>query len=182
MKIYLPRRHALLVEDGAFSHKIDYTIFLKGNSKSWRASKLHNWFKSYGDFAEWLDYAYWWSFSGEGSASAACAAGRFYKGISRFSCKSTPNAWAPQDRDCIKTKPSSLGGPKITPGNPKWKGFHEIDHRLVKSKCKIILLKRALRVFFPCKGELLFSSVEQLKLIHVHWLCPSSKMHHLLAQ
>ena len=28
------------------------------------------------------------------------------------------------------------------------------------------------------KGELLFSSVEQVKLIHVHWLRPSSKMHH----
>ena len=36
----------------------------------------------------------------------------------------------------------------------------------------------------PCpeKGELLFSSVEQVKLIHGHWLRPSSKMHHLLAQ
>ena len=32
------------------------------------------------------------------------------------------------------------------------------------------------------KGELLFNSVEQVKLIHVHWLCPSSKMHHFLAQ
>ena len=36
-----------------------------------------NWFKSYGDFTEWVDFDYWWSFSGEGSASAACAAGLF---------------------------------------------------------------------------------------------------------
>ena len=32
------------------------------------------------------------------------------------------------------------------------------------------------------KGELLFSSVGSAKLIHVHWLCSSSKMHHILAQ
>ena len=36
---------------------------------------MHDWFKSYGDLAELVDFAYWWSFSGEGSASAACAAG-----------------------------------------------------------------------------------------------------------
>ena len=28
--------------------------------KSWRESKLHTWFKSYGDFAELVDFAYWW--------------------------------------------------------------------------------------------------------------------------
>ena len=32
------------------------------------------------------------------------------------------------------------------------------------------------------KGELLFSSVEQVKLIHGHWLCSSSKIHQILAQ
>ena len=32
------------------------------------------------------------------------------------------------------------------------------------------------------KGELLFCSVEQVKLINVHWLCSSSKIHHILAQ
>ena len=32
------------------------------------------------------------------------------------------------------------------------------------------------------KGELLFTSVEQVTLIHVHWLRLSSKMHHILAQ
>ena len=32
------------------------------------------------------------------------------------------------------------------------------------------------------KGELLFSSVEQVTLIHVHWLRLSSKMHHILTQ
>ena len=30
-----------------------------------------------GYFAEWVDFAYWWSFGGDGSASAACAAGLF---------------------------------------------------------------------------------------------------------
>ena len=42
-----------------------------------QGSKSHYWFKSYGNFAEWVDFAYWWSFSGEGYASAACAAGFF---------------------------------------------------------------------------------------------------------
>ena len=61
-----------MVEDGAFSHKIDYVA-------SGRASKSHYWFKSYGDFAELVDFSYWWRFSGEGSASAACAADLFFK-------------------------------------------------------------------------------------------------------
>ena len=38
---------------------------------------MHYWFTSYGNFAEWVDFAYRWSFSGEGSASTACAAGLF---------------------------------------------------------------------------------------------------------
>ena len=29
---------------------------------------MHYWFKSYGDFAEWVDFDYWWIFSGGGSA------------------------------------------------------------------------------------------------------------------
>ena len=46
--------------------------------KSWGASKSHYWFKRYGDFAEWMDFAYCWSFRGaEGSALAACPAGLF---------------------------------------------------------------------------------------------------------
>ena len=49
-----------------------------GDSKFWRASKLHYWFKSYGNFAEWVEFDYGQSFSGEGSASAACAAGLFF--------------------------------------------------------------------------------------------------------
>ena len=40
-----------MVGDGAFSHKIDYY-----------------WSKSYGNFAELMDFAYWWSFSGGWSA------------------------------------------------------------------------------------------------------------------
>ena len=31
-------------------------------------SKLHHWFKSCGGFAEWVNFAYWWSFIGGGSA------------------------------------------------------------------------------------------------------------------
>ena len=38
------------------SHKIDYM--------------LHHWFKSYVDFAEWVDSAYWWSFIGKGTPAA----------------------------------------------------------------------------------------------------------------
>ena len=41
------------------------------DSKSWRPTKSHYWFKSFGDFAEWVDFAHWWSFSGEGSASTS---------------------------------------------------------------------------------------------------------------
>ena len=67
MKISLQRPHALLVDEGAFSHNIDNVAIFLGDSKSQRASKLHCWFKSYGDFAEWVDFAYWWSFSGGGS-------------------------------------------------------------------------------------------------------------------
>ena len=36
--------------------------------KAWSASKLHNWFNIYANFAEWEDFVYWWSFSGGGSA------------------------------------------------------------------------------------------------------------------
>ena len=40
----------------------------KGDSKFLRASKSHYWFNGYGNFAEWVDFACWWSFSGGGSA------------------------------------------------------------------------------------------------------------------
>ena len=56
VKISLRSRHALKVEDGAFSHKIDLVTILLGNSKSQSALM--------GDFAEWFDFAYRWSFSG----------------------------------------------------------------------------------------------------------------------
>ena len=55
MKISFVRRHALIVEDGAFSYKIDYVTI---DSKCQRASKLHYWFMSYGDFAELVGFAY----------------------------------------------------------------------------------------------------------------------------
>ena len=75
MKISLPRRHALLVEDCAFSHKIDYITIcsiviwmafnilnLKGHPNCTTGSR------GYGNFAERVGFAYWWSFSGRGSA------------------------------------------------------------------------------------------------------------------
>ena len=37
-----------------------------GDSKSRRASKSHYWFKSYGNFAEWVNFAYWWRCIGKG--------------------------------------------------------------------------------------------------------------------
>ena len=36
------------------------------DSTSQRASKSHYWFKSYGDFAEWVGFAHWWSCIGKG--------------------------------------------------------------------------------------------------------------------
>ena len=68
VKMSLPRHRAKIVEDGAFSHikRLGYN-FLE-DSKSRMASKLHNWFKSNGNFAEWVDRVHWWSFSGGGSA------------------------------------------------------------------------------------------------------------------
>ena len=60
-----------MVEDNAFGHKIDYVTIVKDILNL----EGHYWFKSYGDFAEWVDFAYRWSFIGKGSASAACAAG-----------------------------------------------------------------------------------------------------------
>ena len=67
-----------MVEDGAFNNKIDYvTIFkevlnLEAHSNCFTGSKVT------GNIAEWMDFAYWWSFSGEGSTSEACAADLFY--------------------------------------------------------------------------------------------------------
>ena len=55
-----------MVKDGAFGHKIDYVPIFFGDSKSQRASKLYYWFKSYGNFAEWVYFAYWWSCIGKG--------------------------------------------------------------------------------------------------------------------
>ena len=64
VKISLRHRHTQMVGDGAFSHKINVLQF----SKSRRASKSHYRIKSYSDFAESVDFAYWWSFSDGGSA------------------------------------------------------------------------------------------------------------------
>ena len=71
MNIPLRRRHTLMVEDGAFSHKIDFvTVFFRRFKISERiAIAIQYWFKSYSDFAEGVDFAYWWSFNGGGSAA-----------------------------------------------------------------------------------------------------------------
>ena len=62
MKISLGRRHALMVGDGAFSHKRDYVTI----SKSRRAPKSQYWFNRYGNFAEWVNFACWWRCIGKG--------------------------------------------------------------------------------------------------------------------
>ena len=67
-----------MVEDGAFSHKIDYvTIFLEilnleGHQNHVTGSRvtailLNGWILPIGGFCLLLDFAYWWSFSGGGS-------------------------------------------------------------------------------------------------------------------
>ena len=73
----LHRRHTQTVEASSSSYKIDYFIVIK-NSKSWGASKSHQWFKSYDHYTEGVHFAYCLSFSGGGSAPAACAAGLFF--------------------------------------------------------------------------------------------------------
>ena len=50
VRISLRRCHVLMLDDGAFSHKIDYVLSFLVKSKSQGASKLLQWFKSYGDF------------------------------------------------------------------------------------------------------------------------------------
>ena len=52
--------HAQTVINGASSHKQTILTFF-WDSKSWRASKSLYWFKSSGYFAEWVDFADWWS-------------------------------------------------------------------------------------------------------------------------
>ena len=76
MKISCWRRHALIVEDGSFSHKIDFV--------------LHYWFKSYGNIAEWVDFDYWWSCIGKG-LRADCEAGLFKLGNQTFNPPSPPS-------------------------------------------------------------------------------------------
>ena len=80
MKISLRHNHTLLVEDGAFSHKINYvTIFqilnLEGHSNHITGSKvmailLNGWILPVGGVA-----------SGSVCASAACAAGFLLHGL-----------------------------------------------------------------------------------------------------
>ena len=45
-----------MVENGAFSHTIDYIPIFFGESPSQRASKSIHWVKSYGNFGEQGDF------------------------------------------------------------------------------------------------------------------------------
>ena len=56
MKIYLQRRYAQTVKDCASSYKIDYV----------KEIIIFHWFKSYGNFGGWRDFALGWSFIGKG--------------------------------------------------------------------------------------------------------------------
>ena len=49
------------------------------------ASKSHNWFKSYGDFAELVDFAHWWSFIGKGLLLQPAQQACFYLDAFRMS-------------------------------------------------------------------------------------------------
>ena len=53
VKISVWRRHAQTVKNCASSHTTNYTEILNVE----RASKLLYWYKSYGDIAEWVDFA-----------------------------------------------------------------------------------------------------------------------------
>ena len=64
-KISLWCCHAQMDNNGASSHKTNYIDIFR-DSKSLRDSKLLYCFKSYDGFAEWVDFAYWWSFTGKG--------------------------------------------------------------------------------------------------------------------
>ena len=50
-----------MVRDDASSHEQTMSSYFFYNSKCEKASKLHHWLKSYSDFAELVDFAYWWS-------------------------------------------------------------------------------------------------------------------------
>ena len=61
VKISLRRRHALTVADGAFKHKIDYvTIFMENLNTEGHPNRITG-SKHNDDFAEWVDFAHWWS-------------------------------------------------------------------------------------------------------------------------
>ena len=47
-----------MVGDGASSHKVDYVGHFLEILKLEGQKKLHYWFKSYSNFAEWVDVAY----------------------------------------------------------------------------------------------------------------------------
>ena len=67
VKISLLRRRTVMVEDGAFSHEEDYVaIFLEIQNLKWHQNCITG-LRVTALFAEWVDFAHWWSFSGGGS-------------------------------------------------------------------------------------------------------------------
>ena len=55
----------------------NYQLFMFQVHYDCKNIEIALWLKSYSNFAECVDFAYWWSFRSEGSASVACAAGFF---------------------------------------------------------------------------------------------------------
>ena len=56
---------ALIVKDGAFSYKIDYVTIFR---KFLNGIKIASLVQELRPFCLWVDFAIWWSFSGQGSA------------------------------------------------------------------------------------------------------------------
>ena len=77
---------------------------------------------------------------------------------------------------CLSVKSCSL-----VPSTPYCTALQGTDLHCIACLCNALRFIIALNSP-KLKGELLFSSVEQVTLIHVHWLRLSSKMHHILAQ
>ena len=74
-----------------------YILFLAGKCKksemlciifSKRASKYHYWFKSNGEFAEWVDFSYLWSFSGGGYSINGASPSSFITQIQKMAYNS----------------------------------------------------------------------------------------------
>ena len=63
-----PKRYKMVL---SVEYKL-YWHFVR-DSKSWRTFKSLYWFRSYGDFTEWVDFDYWWSCIGKGIPCSLCS-------------------------------------------------------------------------------------------------------------